>query len=106
MRSPPPARKRGPPLQRRDRHLQIAGAVALLVEAAGLNPTRSHFERRLRSPSACSVVTAALEWWGERLNERTVEGIWSRYRRSPRIIHRSSENYIRNRYRIPSLLIR
>jgi hypothetical protein len=70
-----PARKRGRPPQRRGRHDQIAGAVAMLVEDAGLNPTRSHFERRLRSPSACSIVTAALAQLGEPLNERTVEGI-------------------------------
>ena len=38
----PPARKRGRPPQRRDRHLQIAGAVAMLVEDYGLEPTRSH----------------------------------------------------------------
>jgi len=34
----PPARKRGRP-QQRDRHLQIAGAVAMLVEDEGLKPT-------------------------------------------------------------------
>ena len=94
----PPARKRGRPPQQRDRHLQIAGAVALLVEVAGLNPTRSHSERRLRSPSACSIVTTALEWWGEHLDERTVEGIWNRYRQSPRIIHLDSITYARNHY--------
>src|SRR5215468_4838218 len=32
----PPVRRRGRPLQRRDRHLQIAGAVAMLIEDAGL----------------------------------------------------------------------
>jgi hypothetical protein len=76
----PPVRKRGRP-QQCNHHLQIAGAVALLVEDANLNPTRSHSERRLRSPSACSIVTAALAQLSECLNERTVEGIWDRYRR-------------------------
>jgi len=94
----PPARKRGRPSQRRERHVQIAGAVAMLVEDAGLRPTRSHLGRRWRGPSACSIVTAALEQFGERLDERTVEGIWNRYRRSPQIIHLTVRDYIRNRY--------
>src|SRR5262245_23128620 len=93
----PPARRRGRPSQRRDRHVQIAGAVAMLVEDAGLHPTRSHFGRRQqRGPSACSIVTAALEQFGERLDERTVEGIWNRYRRSPLISHQTVREYIRN----------
>jgi hypothetical protein len=99
-----PARKRGRPPQRRDRHLQIAGAVAMLTEDVGLHPTRSHFGRR-RGPSACSIVTAALEQMGERLDERTVEGIWDRYRQSPRISHPTVRDYIRNRYRLSSLII-
>ena len=33
-------RKRGRP-QKRDRHIQIAGAIALLVEDAGLDPTEA-----------------------------------------------------------------
>ena len=73
--------KRGRPPQRRDRHVQIADAVAMLVVDAGLNPTRSHVERRLRTPSACSIVTAALAQLGEHLGERTVEGIWDQHRR-------------------------
>src|SRR5215467_1247866 len=81
-----PVRKRGRPLQRRDRHLQIAGAVALLVEDAGLKPTRNHCGSRPRGPSACFVVIAALEQLNERLDERTVEGIWDRYRQSSRLI--------------------
>ena len=56
----PPARKRGRP-QRRQLHLQVAGAVAMLVEDYGLSPTRSHARPRRRNPSACSIVTAALE---------------------------------------------
>src|SRR5262245_40716226 len=103
----PPARKRGLP-QQRDRHLQIAGAVAMLVEDEGLKPYRSHFGRQLEGPSACSVVTAALKQQGEHLDERTVEGIWDRYRRSPLIIHQGARDYARNhRYRrISSLKIR
>jgi len=103
----PPARRRGRPSQRRDRHVQIAGAVAMLVEDAGLHPTRSHFGRRQqRGPSACSIVTAALEQFGERLDERTVEGVWDRYRRSPLISHQTVRDYIRNRYHLSSLIIR
>src|SRR5262245_3367829 len=41
LRLRPPARKRGRPPQQRDRHIQIAGAVAML-EDYGLKPTRSH----------------------------------------------------------------
>ena len=103
----PPARRRGRPSQRRDRHVQIAGAVAMLVEDAGLHPTRSHFGRRQqRGLSACSIVTAALEQFGERLDERTVEGVWDRYRRSPLISHQTVRDYIRNRYHLSSLIIR
>jgi hypothetical protein len=101
----PPARKRRGRPQRHDRHVQIAGAVALLVEDAGLKPTRSHFGWRQRAPSACSIVTAALEQFGERKDERTVEGMWNRYRRSPRLIHRSSSGYILKRYDLSSLII-
>jgi hypothetical protein len=72
--------KRGRPPQRRNRHVQIADAVAMLV-VGGLNPTRSHVERRRRTPSACSIVTAALAQLGEHLDERTVEGIWNQHRR-------------------------
>ena len=109
----PPARKRGRPPQRRERHLQIAGAVAMLVEDDGLNPTRSHASRRRRDPSACSIVTAALEqmgeymgdylgeYRGERLSERTVEDIWNQYRLSPLIIHQGATDYARtHRYRV------
>jgi len=102
----PPARRRGRPSQRRDRHVQIAGAVAMLVEDAGLHPTRSQFGRRRCGPSACSIVTAALEQLDERLDERTVEGIWHRHRRSPRISHPTVNDYIRNRYCLSSLIIR
>ena len=94
----PPARRRGRPSQRRNLHVQIAGAVAMLVEDAGLRPTRSHSGWRQRGPSACSIVTAALEQFGEHLDERTVEGIWNRYRRSPQIIHLTVRDWIRIRY--------
>ena len=105
-----PARKRGRPTQRRDRHIQIAGAVAMLVEDFGLSPTRSHFGwQRQRAPSACSIVADALEQLGKRptgaptssehfviLDERTVEGIWNRYRQSLLISHQAARDYIRN----------
>jgi len=99
----PPARKRGRPLQQRDCHLRIAGAVAMLVEDAGLKATRSHLARRRDDPSACSIVAAALDRMGEHLAERTVEHIWNRYRRSPLIIHQGARDYARNhRYRVSS----
>jgi hypothetical protein len=119
LRLRPPARKPGRPPQRRNRHLQIAGAVAMLVEDVGLKPTRSHASRRRRDPSACSIVAAALEQRheylgdylgecrGERLSERTVEDIWNQYRLSPLIIHQGATDYARNhRYRISSRIIR
>jgi hypothetical protein len=102
----PPARKRGRPPQQRDRHIQIAGAVAILVEEFGLHPTRSHFGRRRSGPSACSIVTAALDRLNEGLSERTVEGIWHRYRRSPLISYPKARDYIRNHYCLSSLIIR
>ena len=110
----PPARKSGRPPQRRDRHVQIAGAVAMLVEDAGLHPTRSHASRRQDGPSACSIVTAALKQVGEHLgeylgeqtvclSERMVEWIWNQYRLSPLIIHQGATDFARNhRYRISS----
>jgi hypothetical protein len=114
----PPARKRGRPSQRRARHIQIAGAVAMLVEDAGLHPTRSHASRRRRDPSACSIVAAALEQLsgptstpasGERfvnLAERAIEDIWNQYRLSPLIIHQGATDYARNhRYRVSSGII-
>ena len=104
----PPARKRGRPPQRRELHLQIAGAVAMLVEDYGLSPTRSHASRRRRDPSACSIVTAALEQKGEymgdylgeyrgehRGSERMVEYIWNQYRLSPLIFHQGATDYAR-----------
>ena len=103
----PPARKRGRPPQQRDRHLQIAGAVLMLVEDAGLKPTRSHFLRWRGDPSACSIVTAALEqageylddylggYWGKPLKERAVEDIWNQYRLSPLIFHQGATDYAR-----------
>jgi hypothetical protein len=103
----PPARKRGRPPQRRELHLQVAGAVAMLVEDYGLCPTRSHASRRRRDPSACSIVTAALEqkgkymgdylgeYRGERLSERMVEYIWNKYRLSPLIFHQGATDYAR-----------
>jgi len=115
----PPARKPGRPPQRRNRHLQIAGAVLMLVEDYGLKPTRSHASRRRRDPSACSIVAAALKQRHEHLgdylgecqrkclSERTVEDIWNQYRLSPLIIHQGATDYARNhRYRISSGIIR
>jgi hypothetical protein len=119
LRPPAPRKPRGRPPQRRQRHLQIAGAVAMLVEDAGLRPTRSHCERRHQSPSACSIVTAALPQVGkclddylggyrsEHLSERAVEDIWDQYRRSPLIIHQGALAHVRNhRYRKSSGIIR
>ena len=101
----PPARKRGRPSQRRDRHAQIAGAVAMFVEDFGLHPTRSHFGRQWqRGPSGCSIVTAALKQLGEHLDERTVEGTWNRFRRSPLISHQAARDYIRNFRRLFSTM--
>jgi hypothetical protein len=119
LRLRPPARKRGRPPQRRQRHLQIAGAV-VLVEDDGLDPTRSHALRWRRDPSACSVVACALEQLGdylgdylgserrdERLRERAVEDIWNQYRLSPLIFHQGATDFARNhRYRISSRIIR
>jgi hypothetical protein len=100
-----PARRCGRP-QQHERHLRIAGAIAMLVEGVGLYPTRSHLGRQQRGPSACSIVAAALKQMHEQLDERTVEGIWYRHRRSPRISHPTVDDYIRNRYRLSSLKIR
>ena len=117
LRPPAPARKRGRP-QHHERHLQIAGAVAMLVEDEGLAPTRSHCGRRRQSPSACSIVAAALaqvdlsdylggERRGEHLSERTVEDIWNQYRLSPLIFHQGATDFARgHRYRKSSGIIR
>ena len=71
----PPARKRGRP-SKRELHLQIAGAVAMLVEDYGCRPTRSHAKCWHRATSACSIVTVALEQkrealerWANRLRD-------------------------------------
>jgi len=114
-----PARKPGRPPQWCNLHLQIAGAVRMLVEDANLKPTRSHALRRRRDPSACSIVAAALKQRHEHLgdylgecqrkclSERTVEDIWNQYRLSPLIIHQGATDYARNhRYRISSRIIR
>ena len=92
--------KRGRPPQRRNRHVQIADAIAMLVVDADLNPTRSHVERRLRTPSACSIVTAALARLGEHLDERTVEGIWDQHRRWALDLARAFYGIIRDELRI------
>ena len=91
--------KRGRPPQRRNRHVQIADAIAMLVVDADLNPTRSHVERRLRTPSACSIVTAALAQLGEHLDERTVEGIWDQHRRWALDLARAFYGIIRDELR-------
>ena len=95
----PPARKRGRPAARRERHLQIAGAVAMLMENAGLKPLRSHLGRGPGGLSACSIVAAALAQLGEHQSERNVEGIWDRYRRSPLITHQGALAFARNHRR-------
>jgi hypothetical protein len=95
----PPAKPRGRPPQQRDRNMQIAGAVAMLVKLAGLRPTRNH-SRAQHAPSACSIVKAALEGLSLNLDERTVEGIWDRYHRSPSLVHPKAWAYIRKRYRL------
>ena len=92
--------KRGRLPQRRNRHVQIADAIAMLVVDADLNPTRSHVERRLRTPSACSIVTAALAQLGEHLGERTVEGIWDQHRRWALDLARAFYGIIRDELRI------
>jgi hypothetical protein len=81
-RAPPPRwrHKRGRRPHPRGRQVQIAHAVATLVEYLPLEATRSHAERRKKSPSACSIIQSALEQLGEHLSERTVEGIYSRYK--------------------------
>jgi hypothetical protein len=104
---PPARRKRGRPPQQRDRHLQIAGAVQMLVKDYDLEPTRSHFLRWRSDPSACSIVTAALErageilddylggYWGKPLKERAVEDIWNDYQLLPEIFHQGATDYAR-----------
>ena len=92
--------KRGRPPQRRNRHVQIADAIAMLVEDAGLHPTRSHVGWRRRGPSACSIVTAALAQLGEHLDERTVEGIWDQHRRWALDLARAFYGIIRDELRI------
>ena len=102
----PPARKRGRP-SKRELHLQIAGAVEMLVKDYGLKSTRSHFLRWRSDPSACSIVTAALKrageilddylggYWGECLGERMVESIWNKYHSWPEIFHQGATDYAR-----------
>jgi hypothetical protein len=75
----PAQRKRGRPQSKADYHLKIAVAVARLVEGSPLKATRSHVKRRLSSPSACSIVQAALARLGENISERSVEDIWRRH---------------------------
>jgi hypothetical protein len=93
----PPAKPRGRPPQQRDRNMQIAGAIAMLVKLAGLRPTRNH-SRAQHAPSACSIVKAALEGLSLNLDERTVEGIWDQHHRSPSLVHPKAWAYIRKRY--------
>jgi hypothetical protein len=60
----------------------IVSIVSELVEKFDLRPTRTHGRRRQEKPSACSIVQAALAQFGLHLDERSVEGIWDRSRRS------------------------
>jgi hypothetical protein len=65
------------------RDLEIALAVAMIVKTGLFKATRSHTVRRLNYPSACSIVRAALARLGEHRSERTIEGIWNRYKQDP-----------------------
>jgi hypothetical protein len=97
----PSARKRGRPSMH-ELHLQIAGAVAMLVEDYGRSPLRSRAKNWHHATSACSIVTAALEqkreYMGDYLGkyrdvclgERMVESIWNKYRLSPQIFHQGA----------------
>jgi len=76
----PQQKRRGRP-EKGDYHVEIGLAVAALVEF-GLTATRSHAKRRSSSPSACSIVKAALARLGEHVPERTVEDIWRYYKGS------------------------
>jgi hypothetical protein len=103
---PPARRKRGRPSMH-ELHLQIAGAVAMLVEDYGRSPLRSRAKNWHHATSACSIVTAALEqkreymgdYLGEYrskcLGERMVESIWNKYRLSSQIFHQGATDYAR-----------
>jgi hypothetical protein len=74
-------RKRGRPFVLMLDDLMIAGAVAMIVERGSpFNPTRSHTTRRSNYSSACSIVQAALARLNVYMSERTIEGIWNRYK--------------------------
>src|SRR5262249_17279987 len=88
--------KRGRPPHRRNRHVQIADVIAMLVVDAGLNPTRSHVGRRLCTPSACSIVTVAPAQLNEHLDERTVEGMWDQHRQWALDLNRAFYGIIKN----------
>jgi hypothetical protein len=103
---PPARRKRGRPSMH-ELHLQIAGAVAMLVEDYDRSPLRSRAKNWHHATSACSIVTAALEqkreymgdYLGEYrskcLGERMVESIWNKYRLSSQIFHQGATDYAR-----------
>jgi hypothetical protein len=74
----PRERGRSPKWPHRD--IQIAVAVGFIVASTTLAPTRSHAQRQRREPSACNIVCTALEQLGEHKSERTIEGIWHRYK--------------------------
>jgi hypothetical protein len=73
-------RKRGRSPKPPHRDIQIAVAVGMIVAGTSLAPTRSHAQRQRREPSACNIVCTALEQLGEHKSERTIEGIWHRYK--------------------------
>jgi hypothetical protein len=75
-------RKRGRPPEAKLRDLEIAAAVAVLVNGRVFHATRSHAARRLKDASACNIVQVALGRLGEHMSERTIEGIWNRYKTS------------------------
>jgi hypothetical protein len=69
---------------RRWRDVLIVVAVARLVEVGGFTPTRSVAtkEKKPDRKSACSIVAEISRELGVPVEERTVENIWRRGRRS------------------------
>ena len=63
-----------PRFSKADRNAWIAAAVETVHERGGFKCTRSH--DIVKSDSACSIVTAALERLDVHIPERTVEDIW------------------------------
>jgi hypothetical protein len=72
-------RKRGRRPKPIVRDLQIATAIFVIVAIGKFKATRSHTRSAL-SPSACSIVQAALARLGDHRSERAIESIWGRHR--------------------------